>query len=242
MKTRRFRALNGAKRDYSRIVEKIAIYDDEGNQIDCCTIQKDDEGREYYCPSNPNDKDGLFLDKPKDAIECIKNGFGDAIRHSHLFGLVLENVVKYLDREYGEEIRQKSIEGWKDAKFSYGVKFCYLNSFSNGRLISKDKTLMNLYGVKEGRNNILTFETEDEAARFIEEINKKAEEYYSEYLSLKRTGDKDYDHENVVKPFFNKIKMGNNDSVYWEAFYMLAESKRKKERPEFNMKVVQIVL
>ena len=46
MKTRRFRALNGAKGDYSRIVEKIAIYDDEGNQIDCCTIQKDDEGRE----------------------------------------------------------------------------------------------------------------------------------------------------------------------------------------------------
>lgn len=30
MKTRRFKALNGAKGKYSRIVDKIAIYDENG--------------------------------------------------------------------------------------------------------------------------------------------------------------------------------------------------------------------
>ena len=32
-----------------------------------------------------------------------------------------------------------------------------------------------------------------------------------------------------IKVWIIEIMMGNNDSVYWEAFYMLAESKRKKE-------------
>ena len=39
MKTRRFKALNGAKGKYSAIVEKIAIYDDNDNQIDCAIIK-----------------------------------------------------------------------------------------------------------------------------------------------------------------------------------------------------------
>ena len=133
-RTRRFKALNGAKGEYSRIVDKIAIYDENEKQVDCCVIQTDDTGREYYCPSNPHDKFGLFTDKPKDAIECIRNGFGDGLQQSKLFGLTMEHVVRFIDREYGEEIRRKTIEGWKDTKFAYGVKFSYLNSFSGGSL------------------------------------------------------------------------------------------------------------
>lgn len=41
-RTRRFKALNGAKGEYSRIVDKIAIYDENGKQVDCCVIQTDD--------------------------------------------------------------------------------------------------------------------------------------------------------------------------------------------------------
>ena len=56
--------------------------------------------------------------------------------------MTFEHVVRFIDREYGEEIRQKTIEGWKDTKFSYGVKFCFLNAFGVGRLVCKNKTLM----------------------------------------------------------------------------------------------------
>lgn len=44
LRTRRFKALNGAKGEYSRIVDKIAIYDENEKQIDCCVIHKDDDG------------------------------------------------------------------------------------------------------------------------------------------------------------------------------------------------------
>lgn len=241
LRTRRFKALNGAKGEYSRIVDKIAIYDDNGNQIDCCVIHTDDDGREYYYPSNPHDKDGLFSDRPKDAIECIRNGFGDGFQQSQFFGMTLEHVVRYIDREYGEEIRQKTIEGWKDARFSYGVKFCFLNSFSGGRLVCKHKDLM---GYGDTQDDVLTFDTETEASDFIDEVNKKAKEYHEEYINLEKTGDRDWDYENVFKPFFNKIegKMENGtDSVYWRAFSGLNEED-KNGRPEYKMEVVQIVL
>lgn len=239
LKTRRFKALNGAKGKYSRIVDKIAIYDNDGNQIDCCIIHNDDDGREYYYPSNPHDKNGLFTDKPKDAIECIRNGFGDGFQVSHLVGINIENVVRFIDREYGEEIRQKTIEGWKDAKFSYGVKFCYVNSFDSGRLVCKNKTLM---GYGDTQDNVLTFETEKEASDFIEEVFKKAKEYHEEYTNLKRTGDGDWDYENIVKPFFNKIEKDTGiDSVYWKAFSGLNQEENDGE-PVYGMKVVQVVL
>ena len=241
LRTRRFKALNGAKGEYSRIVDKIAIYDENGKQIDCCVIHRDDNGREYYYPSNPHDKDGLFSDRPKDAIECIRNGFGDGLQQSHLFGMNLEHVVRYIDREYGEEIRQKTIEGWKDARFSYGVKFCFFNSFSGGRLVCKHKNLM---GYGDTQDDVLTFSTETEASAFIDEVNKKAKEYHEEYINLEKTGDRDWDYENVYKPFFNKIegKMENGmDSVYWRAFRGLNEED-KNGRPEYKMEVVQVVL
>ena len=241
LKTRKFKALNGAAGKYSRIVDKIAIYDEKGNQIDCSVIHKDDDGREYYYPSNPHDKNGLFSDKPKDAIECIRNGFGDGFQQSHLFGMTLEHVVRYIDREYGEEIRQKTIEGWKDARFSYGVKFFFLNSFSGGRLVCKNKCLM---GLDDTQDDILTFKTEKEAAAFIKEVNEKAKEYHDEYINLERSGDKEWDYENVIKPFFNKIEgeMENGiDSVYWKAFSGLNEEE-KSGNPEYKMKVVQVVL
>ena len=87
------------------------------------------------------------------------------------------NVVRYIDRVYGEEIRQKTIDGWKDARFCYGVKFCFLNSFSGGRLVCKHKDLM---GYGDTMADVLTFDTEIEASAFIDEVNKKAKEYYEE--------------------------------------------------------------
>lgn len=241
LRTRRFKALNGAKGKYSRIVDKIAIYDENGKQIDCCVIHTDEEGKEYYYPSNPHEKFGLFSGRPKDAIECIRNGFGDGLQRSHLFGMSLEHVVRFLDREYGEEIRQKTIEGWKDTQFAYVVKICFLNSFSDGRLICKNKTLM---GYGDTQEDVLTFKSEEEASAFIEEVNKKVKEYHEEYINLERTGNRDLDYEKVYKPFFEKIKgkeEKGTDSVYWRAFSCLNEEERNG-KPEYKMEVVQVVL
>lgn len=240
MKTRRFKALNGAKGELSGIVEKIAIYDENGNQVDCCVIQTDDAGREYYYPSNKHDKHGLFTDKPKDAIECIRDGFGDGFQQSRLLGFTVNHVVRFIDRDYGEEIRSKTIDGWKDAKFAYGVKLSYLSSFSDGRLITKSKTLMSFDNTMK---DILSFDNKEDATLFIKKVNEKVEKYYEEYNELKRTGDNDWDYEHTVKPFFNSIegKMESGvNSVYWDVFHGLCEEK-KKGYPCCKMQVVQIV-
>lgn len=240
-KTRRFKALNGARGEYSRIVDKIAVYDKNGNQIDCCVIQKDKDGREYYCPNNPYDETGLFLGRPKDAIECIKKDLGDGFLQSHLFGMTFEDVVRFIDRDYGEEIRRKTLEGWKNAKFAYGVSFNFLNSFSGGRNVCKNKCL---YGYGDKPEDVLTFDTEQDAQSFIDDVNKKAEQYYKEYVKLPKTDNRDYDYENTYKPFFDKIEgeMENGtDSVYWRAFSGMDHEKQTGQK-EYKMEVVQVVL
>jgi len=240
-KTRRFKALNGAKGKYSRIVDKISIYNQNGKQIDCCVIQKDKDGREYYHPSNPNDEMGLFLGRPKDAIECIRADFGDGFSQSHLFGMSLENVVRFIDRKHGESIRQKTLEGWKNAKFAYGVSFGYLNSFNGSRNVCKNKCL---FGYGDKPEDVLTFDTEEAAQAFIDDINAKAEEYANEYENLPLTGNRDYDDKNVYTPFFNRIegKMENGtNSVYWRAFSGISHE-RKNGQKEYRMEVVQVVL
>ena len=242
MKTRRFKALNGAKGKYSAIVEKIAIYDDNNNQIDCAVIQTDDNGREYYYPNNPHDSLGLFSGRIKDAIECIRSDFGDAIEQSHLLGFSMDHVVRYIDRKYGESIRQQSIEDWKDTVFAYGVKFRFINSFYDGNLIMKDETLMNPFS-GDLYSDILRFDTEEEAQRFIDKVNKKAEEYYEEYAALEETGNHDYDYNNIFSPFFNKIKgeSNNRDSIYWKVFSALVTEKERNEKV-YKLKVVQVIV
>ena len=236
-KTRRFKALNGAKGEYSRIVDKIAIYDNNGTQIDCCVIQIDNEGREYYYPSNPNDKYGLFTGKPKDAIECIRNGYGDAFIERNLLGFKAEHVIRFLDREYGEKIRQKTLEGWKDAKFAYGVNFYFKNSFCGGRLVMENKLLMGLEDTKE---DVLSFENPEDAEAFIKEVNDKAQSIFEEYLQLQKTGDHNWDYEHTFEPFFNRASSenGGRNSVYWRAFIGINENTGKAG---YEMEIVQIV-
>ena len=138
---------------------------------------------------------------------------------------------------YGEEIRQKTIDGWKDAKFCYGVKFCFLNAIG-GNLVTKNKELM---GYEDTQDDVLTFETEKEASSFIDEVNTKAKEYLEKYHNLELIGDKNWDYENTIKPFFNKIRGDKINSVYWNAFKELHEEERDGN-PTYKMKIVQLVV
>lgn len=240
-KTRRFKALNGAKEPYSRVVEKIAIYNGNGKQIDCCTIHKDENGREYYYPSNLKDKFKLFMDKPKDAIECIQNNLGDVLSQSTFLGFSTLHVIRYIDRDYGEKIREKTLEGWKGVKFGYGIKFSYINSFSEGRLLMKNNKLMSFDDKEE---NILVFEDSKSARDYIQKVKKKTKIYFNEYLELPRTEDLEYDFQHTVDPFFDKFEKeieGGLDSIHWNVFNGMNEEKESGKK-EYKMSIVQIVL
>ena len=114
------------------VIRKYAIFKDGTPR---CIIETDDEGREYFdiqnwIQSEPemdefNYRDSLrkytkysFSGKPADMIESIRRGYGDVIS-SMLLGGRIESVRYYLDREYGESLRQKTLDKWKDAKYGY---------------------------------------------------------------------------------------------------------------------------
>ena len=144
-------------------------------------IETDDEGREYFSVPNwiNNDpemddfnyRDSIkkymkhsFLVKPKDMIESVRKGYGDVMCRNFLG---IERVLYFLDRDYGESLRKETIEGWKEAKFAYGL---YCDSIS-----------VNTCGQLEyGRQNIY-FDSVKDA---IELATKIAEEAYQKAFSL----------------------------------------------------------
>ena len=180
------------------VIRKYAIFKDGTPR---CIIETDDEGREYFdiqnwIQSEPemdefNYRDSLrkymkysFSGKPADMIESIRRGYGDVISVMRLFGRI-ESVRYFLDRDYGESLRKKTIEGWKDTKFAYGL---YCDSIS-----------VNTCGQLEyGRQNIYF----DSAKDAIELATKIAEEAYQKAFSLAGLP---WKHDAEYLSFFNGL-------------------------------------
>ena len=116
-------------------IKRYAIFKDRSRRR---PIQIDDKGREFFevdnwIQSNPELDDFnygylkeilqySFNRKPEDAVESIRRGYGDVISVKYIFGKI-ESVLYFLDREYGESLRKKTIEGWQQAKFGYVLYF-----------------------------------------------------------------------------------------------------------------------
>ena len=152
-------------------------------------------------------------------------------------------VVRYLDREYGEPMRQKSLEGWKDTKFAYAVKYGRTNAFSDGYVVGDDYTL--IYPCDKGHRP-LTFKTEQEANQFIEMVETEALAYDNEYRDVLKS-DKDEDEkEKLYDEIFTKAQKtkdggtGNMYSVFWNVMYSIDEGMQKNEKA-YYLKVIQIV-
>lgn len=195
---------------------QVLIYDNNNELIDCYNIGVDGNGKEYYKPKNLNNKSGIFADRPKDALECVKNGLGDCIESLKILNLDLLYVIRYIDREYGEKIRQETLENWKNVEFVYGIKFFSNTISTGGMFIMKNNMLKTSFDDFE---DILTFKTEKDAMFFIEETNKIINQHYREYSDLIKTGDFAYDYKYITTPFLNNLKCKYKKcSVFVEAF------------------------
>jgi hypothetical protein len=97
-------------------------------------LEDEKYGKYFYARNDLNkDEEGTlrakrFTGRIKDALDTVKNGNGDAIWVETEFGGKIIRVSYFLDRKTGEEVRKKTLEGWKDTKISYVVKFYYKNS------------------------------------------------------------------------------------------------------------------
>lgn len=140
-------------------IAKCLVYDKDGNPkikryaifkngTPKHPIETDDEGREYFSVPNwvQNDPEMdrfnhrnsmlnymkySFTGKPKDMISSIRRGDGDVITRC-IMGL--DQVLYFLDRDYGESLRKKTIDGWKGAKFAYGLYCDSIPINTNGKL------------------------------------------------------------------------------------------------------------
>lgn len=233
-RTRRFKALECGK-----VVEKISLYDQNDERITTRMIQVDKDGKEYYYMPNFYHDGKLFSNRPKDAIDTIKAGFGDAILCDTIFAMNTVHVVRFIDREYGEELRQKTLEGWKNTKFAYGINMGSKNSFSNGGIVDIDEDL----DIMNEELKPLYFETEQDAQDYIDKMIKMATHYSDEYNELKNSSTnipKDKEYESLYETFvenIGKIHHFTTKSFLWNLFAYINENP-----DDFYVKTIQLII
>lgn len=162
-------------------VQRYAYYP-ELNKTNEFPVQTDSKGREYFYLSRgllrdtKTYKEKTYNDRIEDAVSDIMNGYGDAVVNGGIFASNTSNhVIVFLDRKYGEELRSKTIDGWKDAEYFWSV--VYRNGL-NELYINKDNCAE--YDTKD----FLHFDTEDEAQKFIDTLMEKLTSDYNEHKSF----------------------------------------------------------
>lgn len=200
--TRRFQSLEGIKGN-QKIIDKLALYDEHGDQIGAFTIHTNNDGYEYIYCKNTYNHHGLFSDLPKDAYDHIKYGMGDVMINGLMFNTVVTKVLRFIDRDYGEKMRAKFLEGWKTAKFEWGINFNHKNSMNSGFVVMNDP-IGPAIGFSEGLKP-LTFGTQKEVLKKIEDIERRAEIEADKYINEvvnKRTPE---EISEAVSDFFCKL-------------------------------------
>lgn len=187
--------------DDGKRIRKHAIFKDGSRKK---PIDEDEDGREYFEVDNWIDSDPeliefnyysrmadkmrlTFSGRISDAVESIRKGYGDVICVRNLpFGVRIEKVLYFLDREYGENLRQKSLEGWKDTVFKYVL---YYNS------IYVDTSSKRAYSSK---TSDIFFNSVEEAKNIVDRIIGDALEKCA-YFVGKICPDADDDNDEIIK-------------------------------------------
>ena len=173
--------------DDGKRIRKHAIFKDGSRKK---PIHEDEDGREYFEVDNWIDSDPeliefnyrsrmadkmrlTFSGRISDAVESIRRGYGDVICVKNLpFGIRTEKVLYFLDREYGENIRQKSLEGWKNTVFKYTLTFnsIYVNIALKRSYYRSDDVFFN--SVEEAKNaaDIIIGDALEKCAYFVGKI------------------------------------------------------------------------
>ena len=118
-----------------------------------------------------------YSGRVKDAVDMIKNGNGDCIQSSNFFGRC-DKVIYFLNREIGEELRQKSLDGWKNTKFGYTIECGYKNSFYGYSMLNKKNERISVLGKER---TPITFDSKEAANEYIDALIDRAR-YYAKRL------------------------------------------------------------
>lgn len=189
-------------------IKNVHFHEEEGERIigKSRPVKMDEDGHEYVTVPNPKNPKhaSLFTGRIKDAVEQIRNGIGDCIisRNGIPFGSShIISVVMFLDREYGEKIKKKFIDGWKDAKFAYSVCGYYRRSISGPTKFTEDGEIWNDWFPEVNKKPFVSFSSEEEAEELIKKWTKMAIEASEKYKVLDSIQDRNSDEAKKIMEY-----------------------------------------
>lgn len=212
-------------------------------------IEHNDRYGDYFLVDNElNDKRtpfrSSFTGRIKDAVDTIKMGNGDCIKEYNLFGRHTY-VVYFIDRNTGENLRQKFLNGWKDTKFAWTVECGHNDSYRGYVGLNKKTELISPF---DEFPNPIYFLSEDEANDYVKTLIEKARWYVSKLANdISNVSDMDT-RVYLFRQMANQIckDMETSFSVVLEfAFDMIDECGLKDTYPNFDKwgyKIVQCVI
>lgn len=186
-----------------------------------------------------------FSGRIKDAVDMIKSGNGDCINSIQLFGRH-DNVVYCLDRTIGEKLRQKSLDGWKDTKFGWAIECGNKNSFAGYSMLNKKMERISMF---DEERKPMTFDTEETAKRYIEDLIERAK-YYAKRLANKLVNiTEEKERDKIIDATINEIDeyAGTKFSILLDFTFDMLTSDCKLKSFECNLdemgyKIVQCVI
>lgn len=153
--------------------EKARIYED-----DCPYGKYIEIKNELNTKETDPDLKYTFTGRIKDAVETIRSGEGDAIVIKSIMGMKFIDVVYFLDRKIGDELRTKSIDGFKNAEF--GWQIVASNYLGCSPINAKNETVMFDHHIRIP----LIFESEELADRYMSDLIKSAHSYAEKAIEI----------------------------------------------------------
>lgn len=169
----------------------------------------------------------------KDAVDMIRNGNGDCISAEKTM-IRIDRVLYFLDRQIGEELRQKSLKGWKNTKFGWAIECGYKNTFSGYSMINKRGEQISVFDKDKVPK---VFNEKDEADKYAASLIEKSR-YYAKQLAdnvYNVTEEKEMD--NVIDRIFDEIEKdtGTKFSIISDFVYDMLDGDYKLKSQECNL-------
>ncbi len=185
-------------------IDEYAIFADDSRKK---IIQTDKQYGKYFEVDNELNTNLTsclrfsFSGRIKDAVDMIKDGNGDCIKSTQIFGRH-DKVVYFLNRTIGEELRKKTLDGWKDTKFGWAIECGNKNSFSGYTMLNKK---MERISVFDDENKLMTFDTEEAAKEYVDGLVERAK-YYAKRLANRLTNiEEEKERDNLIDEAINEI-------------------------------------
>ena len=181
----------------------------------------------------------------KDAVEMIRNGNGDCISSMKIIGRV-DKVLYFLDRKVGEELRHKSLEGWKNTRFGWAIECGNKNSFLGYSMINQKNERISVF---DKDRSPMVFDTKESADEYAEYLIEKSKHYAKRLVNNLCGITDENERDNIIDNAIDEIENDTKTKfsiIFDFTFDMLTDNCKLKSQEcnldEMGYRVVQCII